>query len=153
MKKIIWVIGVLRRTVVSDWRFDNLCRWSFSIKVKINTLVIEENGKLEQIQYKLPRITMRAKWVRLGFRLQCCCYKWFIIIGLLERNCYTKHFWQLLCKLCLLTWEGLRYKKVVILVMQSLYYIIIILMCNPGQFMQDVFVIIGGAFRCAIKPG
>ena len=25
LKKIIWVIGVLRRTVVSDWRFDNLC--------------------------------------------------------------------------------------------------------------------------------
>ena len=24
LKKIIWVIGVLRRTVVSDWRFDNL---------------------------------------------------------------------------------------------------------------------------------
>ena len=26
LKKIIWVIGVLRRTDVSDWRFDNLCR-------------------------------------------------------------------------------------------------------------------------------
>jgi len=26
LKKIICVIGVLRRTVVSDWRFDNLCR-------------------------------------------------------------------------------------------------------------------------------
>ena len=25
-KKIIWVIGVLRRTVVCNWRFDNLCR-------------------------------------------------------------------------------------------------------------------------------
>ena len=25
LKKIIWVIGVLRRTVVGDWRFDNLC--------------------------------------------------------------------------------------------------------------------------------
>ena len=25
LKKIIWVIGVLRRTVVIDWRFDNLC--------------------------------------------------------------------------------------------------------------------------------
>ena len=25
LKKIIWVIGVLRRTVVSDWRFNNLC--------------------------------------------------------------------------------------------------------------------------------
>ena len=25
LKKIIWVTGVLRRTVVSDWRFDNLC--------------------------------------------------------------------------------------------------------------------------------
>ena len=25
LKKILWVIGVLRRTVVSDWRFDNLC--------------------------------------------------------------------------------------------------------------------------------
>ena len=25
LKKIIWVIGVLKRTVVSDWRFDNLC--------------------------------------------------------------------------------------------------------------------------------
>ena len=25
LKKIIWVIGVLRRTVVSDWRSDNLC--------------------------------------------------------------------------------------------------------------------------------
>ena len=25
LKKIIWVIGVLRRTVVSDWHFDNLC--------------------------------------------------------------------------------------------------------------------------------
>ena len=25
LKKIIWVIGVLRRTVFSDWRFDNLC--------------------------------------------------------------------------------------------------------------------------------
>ena len=24
-KMIIWVIGVLRRTVVCDWRFDNLC--------------------------------------------------------------------------------------------------------------------------------
>ena len=53
LKKIIWVIGVLRRTVVIDWCFDNLCgshlqsqvvvlvswkglqspRWSFSIKV------------------------------------------------------------------------------------------------------------------------
>ena len=26
LKKIIWVIGALRRTVVIDWRFDNLCR-------------------------------------------------------------------------------------------------------------------------------
>ena len=25
LKKIIFVIGVLKRTVVSDWRFDNLC--------------------------------------------------------------------------------------------------------------------------------
>ena len=25
LKMIIWVIGVLRRTVVSDWRFDDLC--------------------------------------------------------------------------------------------------------------------------------
>ena len=25
LKKIIWVVGVLRKTVVSDWRFDNLC--------------------------------------------------------------------------------------------------------------------------------
>ena len=25
LKKIIWVIGFLRRTVVSNWRFDNLC--------------------------------------------------------------------------------------------------------------------------------
>ena len=25
MKKIIWVTGVLRRTLVCDWRFDNLC--------------------------------------------------------------------------------------------------------------------------------
>ena len=25
LKKIIWVIGVLRRTVVIDWRCDNLC--------------------------------------------------------------------------------------------------------------------------------
>ena len=25
LKKIIWVTGVLRRTVFSDWRFDNLC--------------------------------------------------------------------------------------------------------------------------------
>ena len=25
LKKIIWVIGVLRKTVVSDWHFDNLC--------------------------------------------------------------------------------------------------------------------------------
>ena len=51
LKKIIWVIGVLRRTLVSDWCFDNRCgshrqsfwqqsfsalqspRWSFSIKV------------------------------------------------------------------------------------------------------------------------
>ena len=26
LKKIIWVIGVLRRTVFGDWSFDNLCR-------------------------------------------------------------------------------------------------------------------------------
>ena len=25
LKKVIWVIGVLRRTVVCDWRLDNLC--------------------------------------------------------------------------------------------------------------------------------
>ena len=25
LKKIIWVIGVLRQTVVREWRFDNLC--------------------------------------------------------------------------------------------------------------------------------
>ena len=25
LKKTVWVIGILRRTVVSDWRFDNLC--------------------------------------------------------------------------------------------------------------------------------
>ena len=25
LKKIIWVVGVLRRTLVCDWRFDNLC--------------------------------------------------------------------------------------------------------------------------------
>ena len=25
VEKVIWVIGVLRRTVVIDWRFDNLC--------------------------------------------------------------------------------------------------------------------------------
>ena len=25
LKKIIWVIGVIRRTVVSGWRFDNRC--------------------------------------------------------------------------------------------------------------------------------
>ena len=26
LKKIIWVTGILRRTVAGDWRFDNLCR-------------------------------------------------------------------------------------------------------------------------------
>ena len=32
LKKIIWVIGVLRRTVVIDWRFDNLCEAIFRVK-------------------------------------------------------------------------------------------------------------------------
>ena len=34
-KKIIWVIGVLRRTVVSDWRFDNLCGNHLQSKVVV----------------------------------------------------------------------------------------------------------------------
>ena len=29
LKKTIWVIGVLRRTVVNDWRFDNLCGYDW----------------------------------------------------------------------------------------------------------------------------
>ena len=43
LKKIIWVIGVLRRTVafVSDWRFDNLCR----SHLKSQVIVLVENSK------------------------------------------------------------------------------------------------------------
>ena len=33
LKKIIWVMGVLRRTVVSDWRFDNLCGSHLTLKM------------------------------------------------------------------------------------------------------------------------
>ena len=41
LKKIIWVIGVLRRTVVSDWRFDNLCGGHLQSQV----VVLVENSK------------------------------------------------------------------------------------------------------------
>ena len=41
LKKIIWVTGVLRRTVVSDWRFDNLCGSHLQSQV----VVLVENSK------------------------------------------------------------------------------------------------------------
>ena len=34
LKKITWLVGVLRRTVVGDWCFDNLCRSHFQSQVK-----------------------------------------------------------------------------------------------------------------------
>ena len=41
LKKIIWLIGVLRRAVVSDWRFDNLCGSHLQSQVA----VLVENSK------------------------------------------------------------------------------------------------------------
>ena len=35
LKKIIWVIGVLRRTVVINWRFDNLCESHLQSRVVV----------------------------------------------------------------------------------------------------------------------
>ena len=41
LKMIIWVIGVLGRTVVGDWRFDNLCGSHLQSQEDGLTLVVE----------------------------------------------------------------------------------------------------------------
>ena len=43
LKKIIWVTGVLRRTVVIDWRFDNLC--GSHLQSQVVVLVSVESSK------------------------------------------------------------------------------------------------------------
>ena len=43
LKKIIWAIGILRRSVVCVWRFDNLCRSHHESQVIV--LVLVEKSK------------------------------------------------------------------------------------------------------------
>ena len=76
LKKIIWVIAFLRRTVVSDWRFDNMCG-SHLLSLTLMTLfhlslfcdsanIIRRFERLTQVKYDILNISHNLKlfgWV------------------------------------------------------------------------------------------
>ena len=73
LKKIIWVIGVLRRTVVSDWRFDNLCGSHLQSQVTrkmASAQVVETsvtNNSPSQDSYH-PDDLLQSRYATPGFR-------------------------------------------------------------------------------------
>ena len=64
LKKIIWVTGVLRRTVVYDWRFDNLC--GSHLRGQVIVLVSWKFNWLENFQLSK---TVSCLWRWLPHRL------------------------------------------------------------------------------------
>ena len=62
VKKMIWVIGVLRRTVVCNWRFDNLRGSHFLSQVIV--LVLVENSKTLAIYSISWPINSLTSWLR-----------------------------------------------------------------------------------------
>jgi len=106
LKKIIWVIGVLRRTVVSDWRFDTLpinCRRPVT----------------NQLRSGNNFIMTRGNWAKkyaasyLAFTSYC-----FSVFGLTEENVLARvnaskvrtiifYIWQLFETLVLYLWNEL----------------------------------------------
>ena len=99
LKKIIWVIGVLRRTVVSDWRFDNLCGSHLQSQDSLLTLkmasaqVVETsvtNNSPSQDSYH-PDDLFQSRYATPGFKpfsyqtVRCANHGWnMIVLSMIE---------------------------------------------------------------------
>ena len=62
LKKIIWVTGVLRRTVVSDWRLHNLC--GSHLKSQVVALIswkFKNSG--ERFDWSIVAVGKRVMWL------------------------------------------------------------------------------------------
>ena len=73
LKKIIWLIGVLRRTVAWEWRFDNLWRSHFHLTSTLkmaSALVVEtsvaNNSPSQDFNY--PDDVFQSRYVTPGFK-------------------------------------------------------------------------------------
>ena len=84
LKKIIWVIGVLRGTVVSDWRFDNLCGSHLQSQVTlkmasaqvVETSVTNNSSVFTGLQSTRWSFSIKVNWTPSsdsedGFRTGC----------------------------------------------------------------------------------
>ena len=87
LKKIIWVIGVLRRTVVSDWRFDNLCGshlQSQYLTLKSLTTVLLRTPITQMIFFNQGMLLLgsnhflRKGWYTLNAQATCDCKHCFM---------------------------------------------------------------------------
>ena len=61
LKKIIWVIGVLRRTVVSDWSFDNLCGSHLQSQVVVLVSWKLKKNPGDRFDWSVDRVAV-SKW-------------------------------------------------------------------------------------------
>ena len=72
MKKIIWVIGVLRRAVVGDLCFDNLCGSHLS----------ESSDTYSQLKIKTPSFDSSIDRIAIGKRVMRLAVKTCAEIGM-----------------------------------------------------------------------
>ena len=89
LKKIIWVIGVLRRTVVSDWRFDNLCGSHLQSQVVVLVSWKFKNPG-ERFDWSIDRVAV-GKYV-MWLAVKTCAEKPLLVNMDLFYSC-SKIFW------------------------------------------------------------
>ena len=63
LKKIIWVTGVLRRNVVGDWCFDNLCQSHLHSQVK------KFKNPSEQFDWSIDRVGIGKHMMKMGVKI------------------------------------------------------------------------------------
>ena len=58
LKMIIWVTGFLRRTLVGDWCFDNLCgsHLQSQVTLKMTVVTADDHFRSRYSQYNCPRL-------------------------------------------------------------------------------------------------
>ena len=82
-KKMIWVIGVLRRTAVGDWRFDNLCGSHLQRQVIVLVIWKFKNSG-EQFHWSMDRVAIDKSIMWLAVK-KCPA------IGYANRNSQSHH--------------------------------------------------------------
>ena len=87
LKKILWVIGVLRKTVVSDWRFDNLCRSHLQSQVVVLVSWKFKNPG-EQFDWSVDRVAVGqcVMWLAVKTYVEIGYANKLTAIRAIERN-------------------------------------------------------------------